>query len=164
VGAGATRAAAAEETVTANIVGPGAGTGVVCVACAEAGGGARVISASLPPSGNNDSARAKSARAEIFSRIEISFAPRLMKRHREERATEKKGTEITYRRHPPAIAFVASFIVRHRSQSVLQRSNTSTRHGALESTRKARARFRARLPLCRLVFFSRFDRAPSAKK
>jgi hypothetical protein len=62
-----------------------------------------------------------------------------MKRHREERATEKKGTEITYRRHPPAIAFVASFIVRHRSQSVLQRSNTSTRHGALESTRKARA-------------------------
>jgi hypothetical protein len=118
-------------------------------------------------SGNNDSARAKSARAEIFSRIEISFAPRLMKRHREERATEKKGTEITYRRHPPAIEFVAQKVV-HRSSSfaictTTQQHINTTQGGALESTRKARARFRARLPLGRLVFFSRFDRAPSAK-
>jgi hypothetical protein len=161
VGAGATRAAAAEETVTANIVGPGAGTGVVCVASAEAGGGARVISASLPPSGNNDSARAKSARAEIFSRIEISFAPRLMKRHREERATEKKGTEITYRRHPPAIEFVAQKVV-HRSSSFAI-CTTTQQH--INTTRRSREHAEgARLPLGRLVFFSRFDRAPSAKK
>jgi hypothetical protein len=116
----------------------------------ERGGGRRRARDFGIASGNNDSARAKSARAEIFSRIEISFAPRLMKRHREERATEKKGTEITYRRHPPAIAFVAQKVV-HRSSSfaicTTTQQHINTTQGALESTRKARARFRARLPL-----------------
>jgi hypothetical protein len=116
-------------------------------------------------SGNNDSARAKSARAEIFSRIEISSFSRHVEAGEKSAGPEKKGTEITEGiRRRSRSALKKSFIVRHRSQSVLQRSNTSTRHGALESTRKERARFRARLPLCRLVFFSRFDRAPSAKK
>jgi hypothetical protein len=116
-------------------------------------------------SGNNDSARAKSARAEIFSRIEISSFSRHVEAGEKSAGPEKKGTLIPTEgvRRRSRSSLKKSFIVRHRSQSVLQRSNTSTRHGALESTRKARARFRARLPLGRLVFFSRFDRAPSAK-
>jgi hypothetical protein len=57
-----------------------------------------------------------------------------MKRHREERATEKKGTEITYRRHPPAIEFVAQKVV-HRSSSFAI-CTTTQQH--INTTRRSR--------------------------
>jgi hypothetical protein len=97
-------------------------------------------------SGNNDSARAKSARAEIFSRIEISSFSRHVEAGEKSAGPEKKGTEITEGiRRRSRSALKKSFIVRHRSQSVLQRSNTSTRHKeALSRARGRRARVFAR--------------------